>query len=322
MKNRLFFIDVLRGIAACMVIFQHLFEVRSTWFHAFSSNYFQAGVFGVSLFFIISGFVITLSIEKSKSLLTFWIRRLFRIYPLYLFCLVAFIIIGLINGEHFSIVKILLNLFLINEPASMRIIGLSWTLTYEMIFYDLISCLVIMKFNGKLLAISCGLIILALMLAVFLNSYAAVVLIYFINFFSGGVFYLYYTKRVKLNWFLGYGLLLLGSYLIINYLGLMHVTDTAIGSRAFLPRTSANFFAVILFGLALYFQSTKIMQNRALLYLGEISYSLYLMQALSLGLFNNAFLGILSTFIVASSTYYLVERPFIKFGHNLANKFQ
>lgn len=322
MKNRLFFIDVLRGVAACMVIFQHLFEVRSTWFHDFSSNYFQAGVFGVSLFFIISGFVITLSIEKSKSLFTFWIRRIFRIYPLYLFCLAAFIILGLINGEHFGLAKIFLNLFMINEPASMRIIGLSWTLTFEIIFYILISGLVLVKFHGKLLIISVGFIFLALILAVVKHSYAAVVLIYFINFFSGGVCYLYYTKRVKFKVFLGYSLFLLGSYLVVNYFGLMHVTDSAIGSRVFLPRTSANFLAVILFGLALYMQSNKIMQNRSLLYLGEISYSLYLMQALSLGLFENAWLSVLLTFVVASVTYYVIEKPFIKFGHNLANKFQ
>ena len=127
MKNRLFFIDVLRGIAACMVIFQHLFEIKSAWFNRFSSDYFQAGVFGVSLFFIISGFVITLSIEKASSLVGFWIKRFFRIYPLYLFCLAAVVCLGFSNGEHFSVVKLLLNVLMINEPASMRIIGLSWT---------------------------------------------------------------------------------------------------------------------------------------------------------------------------------------------------
>lgn len=321
MKNRLFFIDVLRGVAACAVIFQHLFESRSIWFYGFSSNYFQAGVFGVSLFFIISGFVILLSIEKAHSLYSFWIKRFFRIYPLYIFCLMTIVCIGISHGEHFNLVKLLLNIFMINEPASMRIIGLSWTLTFEVIFYILITGLVLIKLHSKLLGINCGLILLALFLAIFKSSYNAVVLIYFINFFAGGVCYLYYTKRIEIKGFYTFIGFLLISFILINHYGLVHVTDTAIGSRAFWPRTSANILAMVIFCLAINLQMTKIMQNRGLLYLGEISYSLYLMQAISIGLVSNALVAFVLTLIIATSTYYLIEKPFIKFGHRLAHKF-
>lgn len=321
MKNRLFFIDILRGVAACMVIIQHLFESRSIWFHGFSSHYFQAGVFGVSLFFIISGFVITLSIEKAQSLFGFWIKRFFRIYPLYIFCLMAVVCIGLSHGGHFNLVKLLLNIFMINEPASMRIIGLSWTLTFEVIFYILITGLVLTKLQSRLLSINYGLILLALILAVFKSNYNAVVLIYLINFFTGGVCYLYYTKRIESKIFYGFIVFLLVSFIVINHYGLAHVTDTAIGSRAFLPRTSANILAVVSFCLALNLHSIQIMRNRGLLYLGEISYSLYLMQSISLGLINNALTAFILTLIIATLTYYLIEKPFIRLGHRLAHKF-
>lgn len=321
MKNRLFFIDVLRGIAACMVIFQHLFEIKSAWFHRFSSDYFQAGVFGVSLFFIISGFVITLSIEKASSVVGFWIKRFFRIYPLYLFCLASVVCLGFSNGEHFSVVKLLLNVLMINEPASMRIIGLSWTLTFEVIFYILITGLVLIKLQGKILQINCGLIILALLMAILKNSYAAVVLIYFINFFAGGICYLYYIKRLSPQVFYSFIVFLLISFVVVNYYGLAHVTDAAIGSRAFLPRTSANILALIVFCLALNLQMNKIMQNRVFLYLGEISYSLYLMQAIGLGLASNALVAFILTLIIATLTYHLIEKPFIRLGHKLAHNF-
>ena len=60
-EDRLLELDALRGIAAMMVVLFHL--TMNTAIEKFGFRY---GVTGVDLFFIISGFVIFLTLNKSR----------------------------------------------------------------------------------------------------------------------------------------------------------------------------------------------------------------------------------------------------------------
>ena len=76
-------IDGLRCLAICSVLLHHLGGF---------SNYVNLGYFGVDLFFVISGFLITLILLKSqgsfkKAYGHFLARRALRIFPLYYFAL-------------------------------------------------------------------------------------------------------------------------------------------------------------------------------------------------------------------------------------------
>ena len=74
-------IDGLRGLAVLAVIINH-----------FNSQILQGGFLGVDIFFVISGFVITASIDKRNTknsslknfLATFYKRRLQRLLPILL----------------------------------------------------------------------------------------------------------------------------------------------------------------------------------------------------------------------------------------------
>src|SRR3989344_871741 len=89
-------LDAWRGIAILMVIAHHLFyfhfEVTNTIVRLFAE---RSGPWGVKLFFIISGYIITrLMLEEesrrgSLSLYAFYVRRIFRILPPYLLYVVA-----------------------------------------------------------------------------------------------------------------------------------------------------------------------------------------------------------------------------------------
>ena len=89
--QRLTALDGLRGVAILLVMgfhyFYHLesFYYKSTLYpygETFSNTViFKYGYMGVELFFIISGFVIAMTLESSKSLLDFAIRRFVRIWP-------------------------------------------------------------------------------------------------------------------------------------------------------------------------------------------------------------------------------------------------
>ena len=283
-------------------------------------NYFQSGVFGVSLFFIISGFIIPYTLEKSISLKVFWLRRIFRLYPLYFFCLLWLITLGLLRGEHFGVIKLALNLLMINEPASLRIIGLSWTLTFEVIFYLLLSGLFLLKWHKKSV-INCSVLVgIALVLAVVKHSYVAVVVGYFILFFSGNILHQFYRREISGKIFYLSFIFLLLALVVINYYGLSQVSDSALGSRSFVPRTTANLLALILFLTTLYFRHSPLLSNRVLFLLGEMSYSIYLIQVVSLPLFSSWYLVLLATLFLAGLTHYCIERPFIRYGHNLSQR--
>src|SRR3954464_10540115 len=83
-------LDLLRGLSILLVIFHHVPPpAGSSWLAVFHSN----GRYGVSLFFVISGFLIaTLLLRElrtlgSVSLGKFYLRRSLRLLPLYFACL-------------------------------------------------------------------------------------------------------------------------------------------------------------------------------------------------------------------------------------------
>ena len=138
-NKEIYGIQLLRGIAALSVIFHHSLEESSNsefgidWITTFGAS-------GVDIFFVISGFiVIYTSFPKSgnkTSPLTFLLRRATRIYPLYWLCCLAMLgimLIGFLRNNRLELHEIALSLALL--PSPKLILGVSWTLAYEMYFY-------------------------------------------------------------------------------------------------------------------------------------------------------------------------------------------
>lgn len=87
-ESRLLALDSLRAVAALAVLFYHYTEgyeliVRP---HATPVPKFALGYLGVDLFFVISGFVIAWTLQRSASLSDFALGRVARLYPAYLAC--------------------------------------------------------------------------------------------------------------------------------------------------------------------------------------------------------------------------------------------
>jgi len=75
------------------VVFDHLtysvFQpVRDSVYH-----WFDPGQYGVFVFFLVSGYIVPASLERKGSVRGFWVSRVFRLYPLYLFALSAMIVL-------------------------------------------------------------------------------------------------------------------------------------------------------------------------------------------------------------------------------------
>ena len=138
-------IRLLRGVAVGSVVLFH-FRTVLPGVHADLASY--GGTFGVSLFFLISGFVITMATEeKPMSSSAFMLRRVFRIFPLAtvttMICYALKLWFG--GGEMPSQMDLMASLFFLplnNEAPPFygyRVLPVQWTLTYELVFYAVFS---------------------------------------------------------------------------------------------------------------------------------------------------------------------------------------
>ena len=85
-------LDSIRGIACLMVVLFHYTTRYSISFNTQKTTAlldFKYGGLGVSLFFMISGFVIYLSINNVKDAKTFFIKRFIRLYPIFWICMLT-----------------------------------------------------------------------------------------------------------------------------------------------------------------------------------------------------------------------------------------
>ncbi|MGW7478088.1 acyltransferase family protein [Nonomuraea muscovyensis] len=139
---RLGWLDALRGVGALAVVAEHLPWVlpplRPYWF--------SLGVYGVMVFFLVSGYIIPVSLERRGDLRAFWISRVFRLYPLYL--VVAALVVGLswwvplreaVPRDGSSVVAHLTMLLDVVNVGGVA--DTMWTLSYEMVFYLLVTAL-------------------------------------------------------------------------------------------------------------------------------------------------------------------------------------
>jgi len=154
--SRLAWLDLLRGIAALFVVFDHLSyyvlqHVRAEMYH-----WFDPGNYGVFVFFIISGYIVPASLERKGSVRTFWVSRLFRLYPLYLLAVgiavaLYFMHFGSLRGEGSDPEASLFSqlLMMSNVLGGQNLPNVVWSLSYEMIFYLLITALFIARVHKR-----------------------------------------------------------------------------------------------------------------------------------------------------------------------------
>ena len=111
-------------------------------------HHFQYGRLGVDLFFIISGFVILMTALK-KDHFSFVISRITRLYPAFWFSVTfTAIVIVLFGGERYEVgfLQYLANLTMLHKYLGFPSVdGVYWTLVVELKFYFLIFLLVFFK---------------------------------------------------------------------------------------------------------------------------------------------------------------------------------
>ncbi|KOS05526.1 hypothetical protein AM493_05380 [Flavobacterium akiainvivens] len=339
-QKRLYEIDIFRFIAALSVLLFH-YTFRGAALQDYSGpsfpemgNIFRYGYLGVDFFFLISGFVIVLSIKK-PSLAAFLKSRVVRLYPAYWFCLTVTFIVLALWGK--SILAVTFPQYLVNLTMFQRFVGVDhidwvyWTLMVEIKFYILIAIFIVANYRKKIdlnyliygwLALSCLPHIIDFTTLLPLKAiYFIFALDYSPYFIAGMLFFKIFTEGQKAYYLAGVLLCLLLSALnAATYAGEL----SAYYKTHFSATVTTSVIAVCY--IILYLISTKkleFLNKPVMLKIGVLTYPLYLIhQNIGYVIFNNfggqvnkyVLLSITTVFMIAFSygIHIAIEKPFAR----------
>lgn len=339
------FIDCIRGIAAVLVMLQHALYssgLLGNWPHAqltgFIPNFFELGETGVVAFFLVSGFVIPFSLEKTNDFRLFWTHRIFRLYPLYLAVYFLTVIAyqgGGMHGIREYVVNFLSHLLMIREYVHQKnFVGGSWTLSLEMVWYLGLSALFLFSLNKKtgiLVAIAVAVSLLSCLISACGLPLPMGRLSMLVCCVTGLVCYRYNRADISVKRFATYLAILamtIALNLTVGFLWFPGNDEWFCGVEIFPMVRNSWILAAVIFLVPLFTCKSAIWQNSVLTFLGKISYSVYLVHALVLfALDKTSIKGVphlLMTFaltlLFATLTYYFIEAPGIRFGKKFGPK--
>ena len=130
------------------MVFDHGSTLLLLPLRSFLYQWLNLGQYGVFVFFLVSGYIVPASLERKGSVRGFWISRAFRLYPMFLVALalsaVAYVTGhgSVANAGRHPLTAILGWLFMLqNLLAGLNVPVVTWTLSYEMVFYLLLAAL-------------------------------------------------------------------------------------------------------------------------------------------------------------------------------------
>jgi len=159
-RARLKGLDALRGFAALSVcLFHYTYSFTDSTGRAFDPGFsWPYGLYGVDLFFIISGFVIFMTLENSRHVYDFAAARFARIYPAFLAALTLTTTVLLLSPLDMlkpTAMKFVANLSMMPLLFGQRVVeGAYWTLAFEAGFY-LFAATVLRRCGERRLEIAC-----------------------------------------------------------------------------------------------------------------------------------------------------------------------
>lgn len=342
-------LQMLRAFAVILIIFIHLtnfiliprFAAYSAFWSFFSLSQWPA--IGVDLFFVISGFIMTVVTPQyieNGNWREFLLKRAIRIIPLYYLVSLYIFITGLRHGyvaDSATILKSILFLPLFDKQIFVfPLVPVGWSLSYEIYFYLLITVFLIFRknvYNNLLIIIA----VLAVIGVVFnppqplLKFFTSPLLLEFAYGIIVGL--LYRNKaflRQRRGAKLAFGLTLVGATLMLLTLFTGTASyDFSLQQNVENDNTTAMLRAVIwglpcaffLFGMVLMEEAGCLFVPAFMVKLGDASYSTYLTHILIYQLYSKIFIyshlsanvfvlsGVLVCLICSFVFYRVIEKP-------------
>ena len=339
------FITGLRAIAATMVVMIHTGALLE--FGTIGFNITMAGKYGVDIFFVISGFSIAKTFMEAKNYHVYIIKRLWRIIPLYFF--VITIVTLLLNyeviapnpyAEKYGVTPDLYNYIFhltmityFDYRIATSILGVEWTIPIEVFWYAMLPYFI---FYTKTFPRVLMMVLLCLFLT-FLASYFSKQIFGTIQpikwspiayghlFFLGAASYFarnnfHESSGIKPTLWIYFAT-------VIFMLSLMF--DFGDLRREVLALSSAIFIVFMQDNRAVFIN--KILSAKPLIFLGSISYSIYLIHMPIISIINKyivifdstalQFITVYCLTIIFSMISYLfIEKPTNKIGKKLSQR--
>lgn len=355
-QSRIGYLDAARGIAACMVMIYHF----SSWKYGDKTSVKWAhilfnGADAVSFFFVLSGFVLAfpfLQKEKPVHFGQFYINRVFRIYP-------AFLLVLLINACYWERHELwnhplaaLSNLLLLNKTefwqeailirGNSKFLGLDWTLTIETAMSFFMPFLILMVRQNKK----------AIVWFVFSYLLMSHILGYYVLPFALGILACVYFEDIQASSFkqtIVYRFRYLALGLATVLFSIRHIdrlfpfNETTLKLLRFCHLDFYIFTSIGAFVLLVFLihsaKAQRLLEHQLLLFLGKISYGIYLVHWVVVeAIFDHwdkigayfpnekiAFgimFGVcaLVTIVAATMLYFWVEMPMMQYGKKLTSR--
>ena len=297
------YLDSARGIAAMLVVALHFMEHKwhgqpkcSWWSMLFN------GKDAVSFFFVLSGFVLSYKIivlNKPLDIRKYLVSRIFRLWPAYFLAVTIYCMYALYRNHSFEHDKLqtIIDIFIFNkyhfweEALIFRFhndyYGPGWTLTIEMGSSFLLPFFINLALQNRKYVLY-GIFVLAVIYGNFMA---------FEHFLLGLYICTYYTKInqeffQQQKWYKFRYLILLLAIILwpIRYIDELHpfpaLYNTIISNyiNIKMGEYTAISSGIFLVAIIYYKQAQRFLENRVLVFIGKISFSIYLVHLLAINI--------------------------------------
>lgn len=333
-QNKLDSLQYIRAFAAIWVLITHVLQHLNIkpW------GYLLSGQYGVDVFFILSGFIIYLTTKADSNWKVFTVKRLFRIYPVYI---IALLLYGIYSYDSLQLtsISVIKNLLMCpwRNTIGYRslIVGQAWSTCYELYFYFTMGVLLYLGVTKKYII---PLLSVLFIFGFILNKvggfecgfgkyiYSLIVSVHIFKFCICILFAMFYNSLKKINIHNSlYGVIFSGVQVFFLYVLFSKYNNLFIAILS-----SSLFFVVWLLANEKLKQGVNEKVHKFIVYLGDISFSMYLIHNLvikvllyqfSIDSFLILLIGTFAlTFIMSHFLYKYVEILFINKAQKISQK--